>query len=200
MFAILRSKVSVAQLVLGVVLCAFCANGNASAEEKFRIGAKTTEGEIGSAVSLLLPAQASQDDLPQDKEVIAYIKNNKRVDFRKLFPSNWEAICFSGEYQHPVSDIKYELGKDFPACSGSYSKFRDYGLRSHSNLKNPDTFPTPVSQYHMLYRPPPPRALTVPALTRPKVSLARSVPSSIIKKNMRRSSCPSRSTSRTLMS
>jgi hypothetical protein len=132
MFAILRSKVSVAQLVLGVVLCAFCANGNASAEEKFRIGAKTTEGEIGSAVSLLLPAQASQDDLPQDKEVIAYIKNNKRVDFRKLFPSNWEAICFSGEYQHPVSDIKYELGKDFPACSGSYSKFRDYGLQAIS--------------------------------------------------------------------
>jgi len=79
---------------------------------------------IVAAASLLLPAQASQEGLPQDREVIAFIKNNKRVDFRKMFPSDWEAICFSGQYQHPIRDIKYELGKDFAACSGSFSNTR----------------------------------------------------------------------------
>jgi hypothetical protein len=109
---------------LCAALCAITCAADVSAQESFRNGAKATEGGIGSAASLLLPAQASQDDMPQDKEVIAFIKNSKRVDFRKMFPSDWEAICFSGEYQHPVRDIKYELGKDFPACSGTYSNTR----------------------------------------------------------------------------
>jgi hypothetical protein len=85
---------------------------------------------IAVAASFLPAAQAAAEDMPQDKEVIAFVKNNRRIDFRKIFPSDWEAICFSGEYQQPVRDIKYELGKDFPACSGSYSKFRDDGLQA----------------------------------------------------------------------
>jgi hypothetical protein len=89
-------------------------------------------GIIVVAASFLLPAQAPAEDMPQDKEVIAFIKNNKRIDFRKIFPSDWEAICFSGQYQHPVRDIKYELGKDFPACSGLYRNARHDGLQAIS--------------------------------------------------------------------
>ncbi|MGO4386761.1 hypothetical protein AB4Y85_04435 [Microvirga sp. 2YAF29] len=131
MFAISHSKVSAAKLLLGSMLCMYCTTENSSACAESRIGAKATEGELGSAVSLL-SAQVSQGGLPQDKEVIEYIKRNKRVDFIKLFPSNWEAICFSGEYQHPLSDIKYELGKDFSSCLGSYSHYRDSGLQAIS--------------------------------------------------------------------
>jgi hypothetical protein len=47
---------------------------------------------IAVAASFLPPDQAFAEDMPQDKEVIAFIKNNKRIDFRKTFPSDWEAI------------------------------------------------------------------------------------------------------------
>lgn len=130
MFAILRSKTSAVSLAFGVVLCALSASGKVSAQERFSIGAKATDQEVRAAGSLLLPAQVSKEDMPQDKEVIAFVKNNRRIDFRKIFPSDWEAICFSGEYQQPVSDIKYQLGKYFTACYGVYSKFRDDGLQA----------------------------------------------------------------------
>jgi hypothetical protein len=85
---------------------------------------------IAVAASFLPAAQAAAEDMPQDKEVIAFIKDNKRIDFRKVFPSDWEAICFSGQYQHPIRDIKYELGMDFPACSGSYRNVRHDRLQA----------------------------------------------------------------------
>lgn len=128
MFAILRSKVLAA--LLGAVLCVFSTGGDVSAQESIRIGVKASEGEAGNAASLLVPAQAPQEDMPQDKDVIAIIKKTSRIDFKKLFPSNWEAVCFSGQYQHPVRDIKYELGKDFTACSGSYENTRYDGLQA----------------------------------------------------------------------
>jgi hypothetical protein len=87
-------------------------------------------GIIAVAASFLLPAQAPAEDIPQDKEVIAFIKSNKRIDFRKVFPSDWESICFSGEYQHPIRDINYKLGKNFPTCSGSYRNARHDRLQA----------------------------------------------------------------------
>lgn len=130
MFAILRSKVSVASLAFGAVLGVFSTSGKVSAQEMSSISFKAKNHEVGVAGSLLLPTQASKEDMSQDKAIIAFIKRNKHIDFRKLFPSNWEAICLSGEYQDPVRDIEYELGKYFSTCSGSGGTVRDDGIQA----------------------------------------------------------------------
>ena len=72
----------------------------------------------------------SERDLPRAEDVISLIKRTGRIDFRQVFPSDWQAICFSGEYQHPVRDVNYQLKKDFKACSGRFVEYRDEHLHA----------------------------------------------------------------------
>jgi hypothetical protein len=132
MFALFRSNASVGLLALGAVLLVFPTCGDVWAQENTDPDAKAVGQDIGVANPSPQSVQMATQDSPQDKEVIAFIKGNSRINFKIIFPSDWEAICFSGEYQHPIRDIKYELGKDFSACTGSYRNFRDDGVQAIS--------------------------------------------------------------------
>jgi hypothetical protein len=72
----------------------------------------------------------SERDLPRANDVISLIKRTGRIDFRQVFPSDWEAICFSGEYERPVENVRDLLGKNFPTCSGRFAEDRVQHLRA----------------------------------------------------------------------